>query len=214
MAKAGAVVTAKWGQVADHGSGDPGRDLYWQGRIDQGEAANALIDAAGQILRTTPAFDALLPAGEHGTPRWTALAQEQARIDAVLARATARIAPEAAALRFRSAPGGAALILVARPIPWPLRLSQATPGAAVATVIDPAAPPAPAAQLWREAFDLTPSETALVALLMAGHSLESAAAARDCRATTLRVHLRHIFAKTGVSRQADLVGLLARMGRG
>lgn len=208
------VVTTEWGKVADHGSGDPGRDLYWQGRVDQGDEASALIDAAGRVSRTTPAFDALLVGGPDGVARWTLLPCEQARIDAVLARATARIAPEAAALRFCTAPDRTPLILVARPIPWAMRLLQATQGAAVVTLIDPAERPAPAPQLWREAFDLTRSEAALAALLMAGHSLESAAAARDCRPTTLRVHLRHIFAKTGVSRQADLVGLLARMGRG
>lgn len=208
------VVSTEWGKVADQGSGDPGRDLYWQGRVDQADEAGALIDAHGRVLRTTPACDALLVTGGDGVARWTLLPCEQARIDTVLARATARIAPEEAALRYHPAPGRPPLILIARPVPWAMRLLHATPGAAVVSLIDPAERPAPATQLWREAFDLTPSEVALAALLMAGHSLESAAAARDCRQTTLRVHLRHIFAKTGVSRQADLVSLLARMGRG
>ena len=208
------VVSTEWGQVADQGSGDPGRDLYWQGRVDQADEAGALIDVHGRILRTTPACDALLVIGGDGVARWTLLPCEQARIDAVLARATARIAPEAAALRYHVAPGRTPLLLVARPVPWGMRLLHATPGAAAVTLIDPAERPTPATQLWREAFDLTPSEVALAALLMAGHSLESAAAARDCRQTTLRVHLRHIFAKTGVSRQADLVSLLSRIGRG
>lgn len=208
------VVSTEWGKVADQGSGDPGRDLYWQGRVDQADEAGALIDAQGRMLRTTPACDALLVTGGDGVARWTMLPCEQARIDAVLARATARIAPEAAALRYHPAPGRAPMLLVARPVPWAMRLLHATPGAAVVSLIDPVERPAPATQLWREAFDLTPSEVALAALLMAGHSLESAAAARDCRKTTLRVHLRHIFAKTGVSRQSDLVSLLSRIGRG
>ncbi|MGN7161765.1 helix-turn-helix transcriptional regulator [Sphingomonas sp. SAFR-052] len=208
------VVSTDWGKVADQGSGDPGRDLYWQGRVDQADEAGALFDATGRILRTTPACDALLVTGADGVARWTLLPCEQARIEAALARATARIAPEAAALRYHPAPGRTPLILIARPVPWAMRLLHATPGAAVVSLIDPAERPAPATQLWREAFDLTPSEVALAALLMAGHSLESAAAARDCRQTTLRVHLRHIFAKTGVSRQSDLVSLLTRIGRG
>ncbi|PXA93106.1 hypothetical protein DMC47_22690 [Nostoc sp. 3335mG] len=208
------VVTTERGKVADALSGDGGRDLYWQGRVDQGEEASALIDAAGRLLRSTPALDALLIVGEDGAARWTLLAREQARIDAVLGRATARIAPQQAALRYCPTVGRTPLILIARPIPWAMRLSQATSGAAVVTLIDPADRPAPTSQLWREAFDLTTAEAALAELLMAGHSVESAAAARNCRPTTLRVHLRHIFAKTGVSRQSDLVGLLARMGRG
>lgn len=184
-------------------------DLYWQGHADQGAEAVALLGEDGRVLRATPAFDGLMVEGG-----WTALPGERARIAAALARATARVAPQAAAVRFRRDGSGAVLILVARPIPWPTRLLHAPAGLAIATLVDPTHRPAPATPLWREAFDLTPAEAELAALLMGGHSLESAAAARDCRPATLRVHLRHVFAKTGVSRQSDLVALLARMGRG
>lgn len=183
-------------------------DLYWQGHADQGAEAVALLGEDGRVLRATAAFDALLPGD-----RWSALPGERARIAAAIARATARTAPQPAAVRFCRG-SGAALILIARPIPWPTRLLHAPAGVAIATLVDPTHRPAPATPLWREAFDLTPAEAELAALLMGGHSLESAAAARDCRPATLRVHLRHVFAKTGVSRQSDLVALLARMGRG
>ncbi|MEH3160181.1 MAG: LuxR C-terminal-related transcriptional regulator [Sphingomonas taxi] len=189
---------------------DQGRDPYWQGHCDHCDEATALIDADGQVLRATPAFEALLA----GTgPCWSALPREQRRIDAALARATTGIAPTAAAVRFHRAGGRGVLVLVVRPIRWATRVIHAPPGVAIATLIDPAQRPAPSTQLWREAFDLTPSEAELAALLMAGHSVESAAAARDCSPSTLRVHLRHVFAKTGVSRQSDLVALLARIGR-
>ncbi|MBD8676861.1 helix-turn-helix transcriptional regulator [Sphingomonas sp. CFBP 13720] len=207
------VVSTEWEKVADHGSRDPGRDLYWQGCVDHADEAAALIDAGGRILRTTASCDALLVTGGDGVARWTLLPWEQARVDTVLARATSEIAPKAAALRYRAAPDRALLILIARPVLSAMRLLHATPGAAVVRLIDPLERPVAAPELWREAFDLTRSEVALAALLMAGHSLESAAAARECCQTTLRVHLRHIFVKTGVSRQADLVSLLARFGR-
>lgn len=183
-------------------------DLYWQGHADQGAEAVALLGEDGRVLRATPAFDALLAGGG-----WTTLPGERARIAAAIARATARVAPRSAAVRFCRGGSGTVLILVVRPIPWPTRLLHAPAGVAIATLVDPAHRPAPATPLWREAFDLTPAEAELAALLMGGHSLESAAAARDCRPATLRVHLRHVFAKTGVSRQSDLVALLARMGR-
>lgn len=197
--------------VGDHGPGGQVRDLYWQGRTDHCDEAMALIDAGGQALRTTAAFDALLPGGD---ARWSTLPGERMRVDAAVARATAAVAPVAAAVRFRRGDGARMLLLVARPIPWATRLIHAPAGVATATLIDPAQRLSPVPRLWREAFDLTPSEAALAALLMEGHSVESAAAARDCSPATVRVHLRHVFAKTGVSRQSDLVALLARLGRG
>lgn len=184
-------------------------DLYWQGHADHGAEAVALLAEDGRVLRATAAFDALRTGGG-----WTTLPGERTRIAAAIARATARVAPQAAAVRFCRGGSGATLILIARPIPWQTRLLHAPAGVAIATLVDPTHRPAPATPLWREAFDLTPAEAELAALLMGGHSLESAAAARDCRPATLRVHLRHVFAKTGVSRQSDLVALLARMGRG
>lgn len=56
--------------------------------------------------------------------------------------------------------------------------------------------------------DLTSAEAELAALLCAGESMESAAVAQKITVHTARTHLKHIFAKTGVKRQADLVRLL------
>jgi DNA-binding CsgD family transcriptional regulator len=103
--------------------------------------------------------------------------------------------------------------VVVDPLPWAARLLRSDGGTAIVTLIDPARRPAPLATLWREAFELTRCEAALAVLLVAGHSLESAASIRDCRPATLRVHLRRIFAKTGTARQSDLVALLMRIGR-
>lgn len=143
-----------------------------------------------------------------------ALATDQPALDAAIARAVRAVAPVPAAVRCARRDGGAAVVVMVQPIPRvpfvPGRRAGA--GAATLTLIDPLARPPAATTLWCEAFDLTPSEAAVAALLVAGHSLESAAASRGSRATTLRVHLRHLFAKTGTARQSDLVALLLRMG--
>ena len=156
------------------------------------------------------------PADGTGQRLRAAIAVEQPVLDAAIARAVRAIAPVAAAVRCPRRDGGAAVIVTLRPIPrWtatPGRVARAGAAAATLTLIDPLARPPAATTLWREAFDLTPSEAAVAALLVAGHSLESAAASRGSRATTLRVHLRHLFAKTGTARQSDLVALLLRMG--
>ena len=225
----------------DPGPGDA-PDLYWQGQADRQREPIALVDAAGLVTRTTATFDAALAArdgagaalvlmetgagtgagiadGPPGAARLrTIAAADQPALDAALARAVRAVAPVAAAVRCPRRDGGAAVVVTLRPIPAAPAARRArgdvtgTGAGAVLTLIDPLARPSAATALWREAFDLTPSEAAVAALLVAGHSLESAAATRGSRATTLRVHLRHLFAKTGTARQSDLVALLLRMG--
>jgi DNA-binding CsgD family transcriptional regulator/PAS domain-containing protein len=57
------------------------------------------------------------------------------------------------------------------------------------------------------AFDLTAAEARVLASLVGGYSLVKAAATLGIAQTTAKWHLENIFAKTGVARQADLVGL-------
>jgi DNA-binding CsgD family transcriptional regulator len=60
-------------------------------------------------------------------------------------------------------------------------------------------------------FGLTPAETRLLSRLLAGRTLEEAAAEFGIAISTAKTHLRAIFAKTGVARQADLVRLGASL---
>jgi DNA-binding CsgD family transcriptional regulator len=209
------IVAVPDGDGIDHGD-----DRYWQGQVDGRAEAAALVGPGLQVLRTTAAFDRIVAAGDGvalggsapAARLMTACPAGQVRLDAAIGRAATRIAPVAAALRCPRPSGRAALIVVIHPIPWATRLLHGGEGTAILTLIDPGQRLASTPGLWREAFALTPCEAALAVLLMAGHSLESAAAIRDCRPATLRVHLRRIFAKTATSRQSDLVALLARIG--
>jgi DNA-binding CsgD family transcriptional regulator/PAS domain-containing protein len=54
------------------------------------------------------------------------------------------------------------------------------------------------------AFGLTPAETRVMTSLLSGRTLAETAAALSVAVTTARTHLDSIFAKTGVTRQADL----------
>lgn len=203
-------------------------DLYWQGRCDRQRDPMALLDVAGRVIRTTRALDEALcrrdragaaltlqrdRADDASRRLRTAMAADQPALDAAIARAVRAAAPVPAAARCPRRDGGTSLIVTLQPLPWTGRQAHADADAAAATLtlIDPLARPPAATTLWREAFDLTPSEAAVAALLVAGHSLESAAATRGGSATTLRVHLRHVFAKTGTARQSDMVALLLRM---
>ncbi|MER2253361.1 helix-turn-helix transcriptional regulator [Methylorubrum podarium] len=70
----------------------------------------------------------------------------------------------------------------------------------------------PGADVVQGLFDLTPAEARLAALIAAGDAPAPAAAKLGITPNTARSVLKRIFQKTGVSRQAELVGLLA--GRG
>jgi DNA-binding CsgD family transcriptional regulator/PAS domain-containing protein len=65
-------------------------------------------------------------------------------------------------------------------------------------------------QSVRASFNLTESELRIAMALFAGDSLREIAVRFGIRLSTVRVHVAHIFAKTGVSRQSELVLLLSR----
>jgi DNA-binding CsgD family transcriptional regulator len=66
----------------------------------------------------------------------------------------------------------------------------------------------------RAEFGLTKAEARLALRLAEGASLTSAAEAFDVKLTTIRSQLQQVFAKTGTSRQAELVALLLSRGYG
>jgi DNA-binding CsgD family transcriptional regulator len=57
------------------------------------------------------------------------------------------------------------------------------------------------------AFGLTPAETRVLKNLLAGRTLAETATALGIAKSTANGHLDHIFLKTGVTRQADLIRL-------
>lgn len=68
---------------------------------------------------------------------------------------------------------------------------------------------APPLSLLEGLFDLTAAEAKVASLLIEGHAVEAIAHAQGVMPNTVRMHLKSIFAKTGVGRQAELVSLLA-----
>lgn len=96
----------------------------------------------------------------------------------------------------------------------PLRLGSfaLTPSrpAAIAFISDPERGVDADDEVLRQLYGLTPAEASLAASLAAGLSLEEAAERRGITIGTARMHLKSVFAKTGVRRQAELVSLLLR----
>ena len=59
-------------------------------------------------------------------------------------------------------------------------------------------------------YTLTPAEAHVLSALCRGETLSKAAAASGVRLSTIKTHLKRMFSKTGCSRQAELVALVAR----
>lgn len=64
-----------------------------------------------------------------------------------------------------------------------------------------------------EIFNLTDAEARLANAMSVGHSIESAAALLGVQPSTVRSQLKSVFRKTGVSRQQDLVRMLASLSQ-
>jgi DNA-binding CsgD family transcriptional regulator len=90
---------------------------------------------------------------------------------------------------------------------------QLQPDAVAAVFIDAPTDGETGADAFATAFGLTKAETRVLACLVAGLTLSETAAELDTALTTARTHLTHIFVKTGVSRQADLMRLMMQAAR-
>ena len=81
---------------------------------------------------------------------------------------------------------------------------------AVALITDPERQPLASKDVLMQAYKLTRKEALLAAKLFEGKSLDQAAQELAITYETARTHLRRIFSKTGTSRQAQLILLIAR----
>jgi DNA-binding CsgD family transcriptional regulator len=77
-------------------------------------------------------------------------------------------------------------------------------------LLDPERPTRTTEDGLRNVFELTTSEAKLATFLMSGQRLEDCCDHLDIRASTARMHLGNIFAKTRVQRQGQLVALLLK----
>jgi DNA-binding CsgD family transcriptional regulator len=82
--------------------------------------------------------------------------------------------------------------------------------AVLVMILDATQPVETAEAELRQLYGFTMTEARLANHLMEGLSLEDCCRAMGIRRTTARMHLRNIFAKTGVRRQGELVSLLLK----
>lgn len=193
------------------------RDVY-AGAVNQLSVASIILDERGRLLTTNAVGRALLDQGEGLSLRDGRLHIEGRDIDKELQQALATIIKAqlhgetsvVRALRVPRTKGRADLGLVIRPVPtsqW--SEGQSSPSAAV-FISDPDLQESTSRQILGELFDLTPAESNLATLLARGLSLAQVSSAQNISQHTARAQLKSIFAKTGVSRQAELVRLVLK----
>jgi DNA-binding CsgD family transcriptional regulator/PAS domain-containing protein len=193
------------------------RDVY-AGAVNQLSVATMILDEQGRLLTTNAVGRALLDQGEGLSLRAGRLHIEGRDIDKELQQALATIiraqlhgeTSVVRALRVPRSAGRADLGLVIRPVPtsqW--SEGQSSPSAAV-FVSDPDLQESTSRQILGELFKLTPAEANLATLLARGLSLAQVSGAQNISQHTARAQLKSIFAKTGVSRQAELVRLVLK----
>jgi DNA-binding CsgD family transcriptional regulator len=106
---------------------------------------------------------------------------------------------------------GAVLLALVSPLP-PVYAEAGSPARLALVAIKPSsASPSFGHAVLKALFGLSPAETELASLLVAGRSIEEIAMERRVSPATARTQLRNIFAKTGAESQKDLVGLLASL---
>ncbi|MCB1688381.1 MAG: helix-turn-helix transcriptional regulator [Halioglobus sp.] len=193
------------------------RDLY-AGAVNQLSVATIILDERGRLLTTNAVGQALLDQGEGLSLREGRLHIEGRDINKELQQALATIIRAqlqgetslVRALRVPRSAGRSDLGLVIRPVPasqW--SEGQSSPSAAV-FISDPDLQESTSGQILGELFDLTPAEANLATLLARGLSLAQVSSAQTISQHTARAQLKSIFAKTGVSRQAELVRLVLK----
>ena len=100
------------------------------------------------------------------------------------------------------------LVLRVSPVGGRLTNFRSRPVTALVLVLDPVRKPRIDANAVASALGLTPTEASIAAMLATGRTVRATAAATGRKESTIRWHLKRIFAKHGVSRQADVVRLV------
>lgn len=183
--------------------------------LGMGGGGAILLDSSGEILEADGAATGILEASDGLMRSGNRLSAEHeadaarlrdAVLGVVIAAAAGKTAPPVQFIVRRSQRRPLA-VAVMRPLQMPDVQSDRHDPAVLVMVVDPE-PEHLTASAACVLLELTPAETRLAEQLAAGKTVAEAAAATGVQVQTARTYLKHIFAKTGVNRQATLVSLL------
>jgi len=177
-----------------------------------------LLTAEGRVVHANAAARRLLQAGDglvlSGGRLSGSTAPATAELEAVLRRAAGRNGRKLSGTVALPRPSGKpALALIALPLNRELDWMLAQQPVVLACVADPAGRAAIGLDHLSRLFGLTPAEAALARDLLEGDDLAAIAVRTGRSVHTVRTHLARVMAKTGTTRQSELVRLLMALPR-
>jgi DNA-binding CsgD family transcriptional regulator len=183
--------------------------------LDGLQAGMFLVDASGKLVHANASGRALLSEGNllHANGKLVALDSQadEALRDAFAAagRNDAVLADTSLAVRLTSRDGDQFVTHVLPLTSGARRQAGAFYSAVAAVFVQRAGQDvSPALEILAEQYELTPAELRVLVAIMNFGGVAEVAAALTLSPATVRTHLRHVFEKTGVQRQADLVKLI------
>lgn len=192
------------------------RAIY-AGAVDQMKVGTIILDEGGRVLSVNQRArewlehkDGVMLRSERlvlGTGNQTQELHQ--RIERVVAQLRAGSTSVVEVMRVPRS-GGREFGLVIRPVPaGQLAEAEAVPAVAI-FLSDPQEKAEAPVQVVKELFGFTPAEASLAILIANGLTLDEAAEEMGVSRNTIRTFLRAMFAKTGVSRQPQLVSLILK----
>lgn len=191
--------------------------LLYAATIDRLLVGTAILDEAGKVMRSNQAAQRLFAARDGLECRQERLfayssqdnRQLQKVVQTVLQHRQQGRDESVEVLTLSRPTGEVPLNLLLRPIALNYEGQGHARRPAVAVFIrDPNDSPQASRHLLRSLFQLTRTETEVAMLMMDGLTLDESAERLCLSRNTIRAHLRGVFAKTGATRQAQLVKTL------
>lgn len=193
------------------------RDVY-AGAVDQLSVATIILDEQGRLVDNNALASAIMEQAD-GLSLKNQQLQIQARelnrelqesLSVVIKAQQEGATSVVRALRVPRSGKRGDLGLVIRPVPPSERGEGQSIPCATVFISDPDLKESASQQILGELFGLTPAEANLAILLARGLSLAEVSDSQHISLHTVRAQLKSVFAKTGVSRQAELVRLVLK----
>jgi DNA-binding CsgD family transcriptional regulator len=185
--------------------------------IDGLSAGMCLVDAVGRIVHANTACHVILDAGDFLTTIGGRIVARDPKIDqafrelfAAAGSGDAAVGTQGIALPLRAQDGSHYVAHVLPLTSGARRLAGIAYAATVALFIRKVAMEAPSApEIIARAYNLTPTELRVLLAIVEVGGVPETAVALGVAESTVKTHLGHLFVKTGASRQADLVKIVA-----
>ena len=190
------------------------RDTTVTALLDNPRIGVVYLDRRGRILAANDRASGLLRHGEELSDADGVLQarapDDQGRLARLVAEAlpTSGAVPVSGSMQLGRVSGLPPFVVHIKPVGVPQPDYGARPVAALVLIVEPGRHPRLDSGLVARTLRLTPAESQVAALLADGKTVRDIALATGRRESTIRSHVKHMFAKHGLSRQADLVRLV------